>query len=629
MKKIETRTINLTYQNLLENAPAVIYIAVMDENRSFLFVGPQIEVYTGFKAEDFRAEPSLWIKQMHSDDRERVLADFRYAWEKKKPLNLEYRFIRSDSREVWLRDEARVIMDEKGNGLYFQGVLLEVTERKGRETDLKQAVSELEKIMDRPAVQPELKPDPGRAADEFDRADIIFGLGKDYFRSLVNQHFDFLIIISREADVVYAASTTAHFIGYTPDDLKKQKLFSFVHPEDTLKVLDHHNLAIKNPDRVQDFEFRLQGKDNVWHSLSVSLKALVRGPDEIYVAYSCHDITEQKKVDTEHRVLSTAVKQLANGLAVTDTAGEIIFANNAWAMEHGYTLNEIIGRNIGAFHTEEQVIQEVTPFVDKLVKNGVNAGELNHVSRDGVVFPTFTTAVAVRDARGQITGYVYIIRNITENKVLEKRFQDNFQRLQKTLKGTIEAFSLMVEMRDPYTSGHQQRVSELAIRIGLDMHLDEDVIESIRIASAIHDIGKIFVPSEILNKPGRVADIEFTMIKAHAQFGYDILKPIIFPWPLANIVYQHHERMDGSGYPNNLRGGDIMLEARILAVADVVEAMSSFRPYRPARGIEAALDEIRQHRTKLYDPEVVDRCLVLFEKKGFTFGNGGPARSQA
>ncbi len=619
-KKVETKTINLTYQNLLENAPAVIYIAVLDEHRSFLFISPRISAYLGYGPDDFRAEPGLWLKQVHPEDRDKVMNEFKYAWETKKPAAVEYRLFTKDDRTVWIRDEARVITDDQGNALYFQGVMLEITGRKDRETDLHQAVSELEELMARPASHPRLKPDPGKAADEFDRADIMFGLGKDYFRSLVNQHFDFLVILAREGDIVYATSTTAHFIGYTPDDLKSQKLFSFVHPDDTLSVLDHHALAGKNPDRVQDFDFRFQGKDNTWHIISVSVKAVARSSDEVYVAYSCHDTTEQKKVDTEHRVLSTAVKQLANGLAVTDTAGDLVFANNAWAMEHGYTLNEIMGKNIGLFHSEEQIVREVTPFVEKLVKNGANAGELNHTSRDGVSFPTYTTATVVRDSAGKPFGYVYIIRNISDNKVIEKRFQDNFIRLQKTLKGTIETFALMVEMRDPYTSGHQQRVSELAVRIAQDMHLDEDVIESIRIASAIHDIGKIFVPSEILNKPGRVAEIEFTMIKAHAQFGYDILKPIIFPWPLANIVYQHHERMDGSGYPNNLRGGDILLEARILAISDVVEAMSSFRPYRPARGIEAALEEIRQNRTKLYDPEVVDKCLALFEKKGFTFG---------
>jgi PAS domain S-box-containing protein len=619
MKKLDTKTINLTYQNILEQTPGVVYIAVLDEYRSFLYVSPQIGKYLGFESDEFRKDSGLWLKQVHPDDRDRVLAEFKFAWELKKPVAIEYRMIGRDQKLVWFLDEAKVVDAPDGQNLYFQGVMLDITNKKGKEGDLHQAVAELEQLMGKPATSAVSRMDLAGAADEFDKADLMFGLGKDYFRSLVNRHFDFVIITKKEGAIEYISSTAAHYIGYKLEDMLEQKLFTYIHPDETLSVIDHHNLVMKNPDKVREAEFRIQAKDGVWHTLSVALRGIPRGRDETFVAFACHDITEQKKVDTEHRVLSTAVKQLASGLAVTNNTGEVIFANNSWAMEHGYPLAEIIGRNIGFFHNEEQIQKEVTPFVDKLVRNGANFGEINHVRKDGVIFPTFTTATIVRDGDGKPFGYVYIIRNIAENKVLEKRFQDNFLRLQQTLKGTIETFGLMVEMRDPYTSGHQQRVSELASRIAQDLQLDEDVVESIRIASAIHDIGKIFVPSEILNKPGIVADIEFTMIKAHAQFGYDILKPIVFPWPLATIVYQHHERIDGSGYPNGLRSNMIMLEARILAVADVVEAMSSFRPYRPARGLDVALAEIRLNRGKLYDPDVVDKCLNLFERKGFKF----------
>jgi len=622
MKKLETKTINLTYQSILENSPGVIYIAVLDESRSFLYISPQIATYLGYTPEDFTKNPGLWRQQLHPEDRDRVMYEFKVAWELKKPLLLQYRMFGKEDRLVWFHDESQVVCDGKGHPLYFQGVMLDVTVKQGKEGELHKAVAELDQMMNEPPTEKVSQIDLDSAADEFDKADRLFLLGKDYFRSLVNKHFDFMIITKKEGDIEYASSTAAHYIGYKPEDLLEQKIFTFIHPDDCLSVIDRHNQVLKNIDKVQEGEFRIQSKDGNWHILTVAVKGIFRGRGETFIAYACHDISEQKKVDTEHRVLSTAVKQLANGLAVTDNTGTLIFANNAWAMEHGYAIVDIIGKNIGFFHNEDQIAQEVTPFVDKLIRTGANFGEVGHVRRDGVVFPTFTTAAIVRDNDGKPFGYVYIIRNISDNKVLEKRFQDNYLRLQKTLDGTIETFGLMVEMRDPYTSGHQQRVSVLATRIAEDMMLDEEIVESIKIASAIHDIGKIFVPSEILNKPGKVADIEFTMIKAHAQFGYDILKPIVFPWPLASIIYQHHERIDGSGYPNGLRGGMILLEARILAVADVVEAMSSFRPYRPARGIDAALDEIRQNRGKLYDPDVVDKCLNLFERKGFKFSNG-------
>jgi putative nucleotidyltransferase with HDIG domain len=201
----------------------------------------------------------------------------------------------------------------------------------------------------------------------------------------------------------------------------------------------------------------------------------------------------------------------------------------------------------------------------------------------------------------------------------EESVKQSRQELKKTLDATIETISRIAETRDPYTSGHQQRVSQLSIRIAREMHLSQEQIETIRIAALIHDIGKISIPSEILTKPGKLSDIEFSLIKSHSQTGYDILKGIDFPYPIIQIILQHHERNNGLGYPNRLTGDEILLEAKIIGVADVVEAMSSHRPYRPALGVEAALEEITKNKGILYDPEVVDVCIELFREKGFKF----------
>jgi putative two-component system response regulator len=216
------------------------------------------------------------------------------------------------------------------------------------------------------------------------------------------------------------------------------------------------------------------------------------------------------------------------------------------------------------------------------------------------------------------------IQNRLHRENLEKLVQERTERLQKTLndlqkamEGIIQAMGLTAETRDPYTAGHQRRVTHIACAIATEMGLPEDQIDGIRMAGIIHDIGKISVPAEILSKPGRITRHEFAIIKSHPQVGYDMLKKIDFPWPIAQIVYQHHERMDGSGYPQGLSSEDILLEARILAVADVVEAMASHRPYRPALGIDIALEEISINREVLYDPDVVDACLRLFKEKGF------------
>jgi putative nucleotidyltransferase with HDIG domain len=201
----------------------------------------------------------------------------------------------------------------------------------------------------------------------------------------------------------------------------------------------------------------------------------------------------------------------------------------------------------------------------------------------------------------------------------EEEKRQNTEKLLKALDTTIKVLSMTVEVRDPYTAGHQQRVSNLATRIAQEMRLPAAQIEGIRIAGIVHDIGKMYVPSEILCKPGRLTETEFGMIKMHSQAGCDILKVVEFPWPIAEIVLQHHERMDGSGYPNQLLGKDIIIEARILAVADVIEAMASHRPYRPALGTNKALEEISQKRDILYDSEVVDAYLKLFNEEKFKF----------
>ena len=213
-------------------------------------------------------------------------------------------------------------------------------------------------------------------------------------------------------------------------------------------------------------------------------------------------------------------------------------------------------------------------------------------------------------------------RQHSEN--LEKMVQERTEALQhslsdlrKSLEGTIQAMAMTVESRDPYTAGHQRRVADLAVAIVGEMGINSDRVEGIRMAGVIHDLGKISVPSEILSKPGKINEYEFELIKNHAQVGYDILKEINFPWPIAQIVYQHHERMNGSGYPKGITGDDILMEARIIGVADVVEAMASHRPYRPALGIEVALEEISKNRGLFYDSDVADSCLRLFKEKGF------------
>ncbi len=251
--------------------------------------------------------------------------------------------------------------------------------------------------------------------------------------------------------------------------------------------------------------------------------------------------------------------------------------------------------------------------------NPVITLDLEYYRKDGTTVWAESKFSIIRDGSGKAVSILGEGRDITERKLSEEKLLKSYESIRKTLNDAINTMVKIVEMRDPYTAGHQQRVANLAIAIAREMKLEETRIDQLKMAAVIHDIGKMYIPSDILSRPGRLSDIEFNLIKTHSQSGYDIVKGMDFPCSVADAVLQHHERLDGSGYPNGLKGDDMLTEAKILAVADVIEAMASHRPYRPAQGIDKALEEISKNRGKLYDPGVVDACLEVFKSGRFEF----------
>ncbi|MEN6638049.1 MAG: HD-GYP domain-containing protein, partial [Smithella sp.] len=234
-----------------------------------------------------------------------------------------------------------------------------------------------------------------------------------------------------------------------------------------------------------------------------------------------------------------------------------------------------------------------------------------------------TKKLALLNEKGEPSFLLGISEDITERKRAEEHLRQALESLRKAVNTTIQVMVSAIEARDPYTAGHQIRSANLARAIATEMGLPKEKIDGIRRAGSIHDIGKLSIPSEILTKPTKLTNLEFSLIKEHPQKGFEILKDVESPWPLAQIVYQHHERMDGSGYPRQLKGEDIIIEARILAVADVVEAMASHRPYRPSLGLNSALAEIENNKGTIYDADTVDACLKLFREKGFQLEGEG------
>jgi len=304
---------------------------------------------------------------------------------------------------------------------------------------------------------------------------------------------------------------------------------------------------------------------------------------------------------------------------IHDFEGNFLDANAAAMNLLGYEKADILRLNFASLMAEDQ-LPLVGRALEELKETGtqLSSSEFRLRRKDGLYVDVETKAsIICRDGRPYaVQG---IGRDITERKRAQKQLEESLEKLGRLLNGTIQAMALMVEKRDPYTAGHQKRVSELALAMAAEMALPSDQIEEIGIAAVIHDIGKISIPSEVLCRPGRLEDCELSLLKEHSKIGYEILKEIEFLGPIAQIVYQHHERIDGSGYPQGLAGEEILMGARILGVADVVEAMVSHRPHRPAHTIEKALEEISQNKGIRYDPASVEACIRLFTERSFKF----------
>ena len=294
--------------------------------------------------------------------------------------------------------------------------------------------------------------------------------------------------------------------------------------------------------------------------------------------------------------------------------GRYVDVNEAFAKVMGRQRKELMDNtsiNAGYITAEEREI-----FLDEYRRKGfvenlelqirVKGGDL----RDGLFNSSKVTI-------GKENFFLTQVTDITERKRMEEKLQHTLESLKKAVGTTIQVLVSALEAKDPYTSGHQSRCADVACAIAREMGLTEEIIEGISMAGTIHDIGKLSVPAEILTKPSKLTDLEFSLVKEHSRSGYEMLKEVESPWALAEIVHQHHERMNGTGYPGKLKGDEILLEARILAVADVVEAMASHRPYRPSLGIKAAIEEVEKNKGILYDADVVDACLRLFREKGY------------
>jgi putative nucleotidyltransferase with HDIG domain len=318
--------------------------------------------------------------------------------------------------------------------------------------------------------------------------------------------------------------------------------------------------------------------------------------------------------------LSSIFASIQDGMSVMDLSFTILQVNPSVEKWYPHAMPLVNKKCYQAYQGQDQpcrpcpahrAIITGKPHVETIARKGINGRFLGWL--EVYSFPWRNSS------SGKVQGVINYIRDITHRLQVEEEIEDALKKLRKTLNGTVIALSSILETRDPYTASHQRRVVKIACAIAQELGFSQSKIDGLRVMGFLHDIGKMAVPAEILCKPGKLNEFEFNIIKAHPQIAFDILKEIEFPWPVAQAILQHHERLDGSGYPRGLAGNDIILEARVLSVADVTEAIASHRPYRPALGLEKALDEISNDNGKLFDPDIVNACITLFKEKGFDF----------
>ncbi|MBA4417321.1 MAG: histidine kinase [Syntrophus sp. (in: bacteria)] len=328
----------------------------------------------------------------------------------------------------------------------------------------------------------------------------------------------------------------------------------------------------------------------------------------------------EKKLRESETKYRSIFENAIEGIFQNTPGGKLITVNPALVRILGYESPEELISTITDIGQQVYVDPEKRDEILRMLEDQgyVSDFEMEHYRKDRSIIWVSVSARAVKDERGNILYIEGTLEDITHRKEAELQIKESLNKLEKATGAIINVIVNAVEMRDPYTAGHQKRVGNLAWAMAMEMGLSIDRIDGIHMAGAIHDLGKIAIPAEILSMPRILTDIEHQLVQHHSQAGYNILKDIQFPWPIASIILQHHERIDGSGYPQGLKDGEILLEAKIIAVADVVEAIASHRPYRPAHGIDAALKEITRNKGILYDREAADACIRLFREKGFT-----------
>lgn len=568
------------------NQAAVGIVHVSPEGR-YLRANQKFADLAGYSIEEILAKNFRDIT--HPDDIEGDLAVMQQLVRNESDTySREKRLIRRDGVLVWCNVTRSLVRDVDDTPLYFVTVVEDITVRKAAESARLEAERHYRMMF-------EANPNPMWVYDL--------------------ETLRFLAV--NDATVAQYGHMRAEFLAMTLKDIWP--------PEDLPQLLEA--LAWENVEEQAARPWRLIRKDGGIIEVEITSHAIEFNGRRAQVSL-IQDVTERNhaqraQAEAEEKFRSL-VEQFLVGAFILD-AKRMHYANPRAAEIFGYTQEEIT-----SVHLRALVVEEDWPLVESNVLSRIR-GEASSLKfefrgrrKDGAIVRIGMHGAAApigaqRRAAGGQRRMIGVLQDITEKQRSEEQIQDYIQRLERSMMATVSTVSRMIELRDPNTSGRERRVGEIAAALGAELGLDANAQQGLRIAGYVHNIGKITVPAEILSKPGQLTALEYEMVKNHAQEGYEILKPADFPWPVAQTIRQHHERMDGSGYPQGLKGDEIRLEGRIMAVAVVIEAMATPRPYRPALGVDAALEEIERGAGTRYDPAVVKACTRLFKEKCFQF----------
>ena len=428
---------------------------------------------------------------------------------------------------------------------------------------------------------------------------------------------DVFLVVDHNGKIKMCSASIKSMFGYDIGEVVKQKtdlLYSVSKPETDNSRELHYSLQEKGF-KIEVAMGRKKNGDIIY--VEVIAGKLINQEGMVILL---RDITLQKIAEEQHRLSEEKFRLIAENLddlvVVLDLEGRRLYNSPSYKKIFHDFESLAYTDSFREIHPDDR--EKIRQIFRETAETGIGRrAEYRFLLKDGSERFIESQGSVIKDKNSKVKNIIVVSRDVTDRKNAEKQLLQNFNNLQNAIKGTIQVIAAVVETRDPYTAGHQRRVSDLSSAIARELGLSEETVTNIHMAGVIHDIGKISVPGEILSKPTKLTDIEMSLIRIHAQSGYDILKDVELPYPIAEIVLQHHERLDGSGYPQGLKKDLILLETKIITVADVVEAIASHRPYRPARGINPALEEIQKNRGILYDEKVVDACLRLFLEKGY------------